>query len=242
MDHSVMTSRKVLPMIVLLALSTNGLMGQEEIPRATVSVRSGYTTFDFSELNKVMEDAAAYYRTKGIPLKVQTFHPGNAFIGGEFRINRKDIRVGFGMYYTNTMGFAGYRDGAGTLKVRSSAGFLAAQVIGGLNLSQWQGGDLYIAGKFGMLFGDWKLSEEVMFEDFPSYSGTTETEASAEGFFLEAVVGLRYGLFEWISAEVETGYRFGGVHDLLINGQEAGIGFEPSGFVLGIGVEVELSR
>ena len=222
--------------VVLLFPSTLEAQGDSRV----FFVRTGLTRFDLGELKEIMREAVAYYRNEGLPMELQEAYPANGLIGAEVVQTMGLIRIGAGFYYSRTLAFSGFRDNSGTIRIRSDVSALMGQAIFGLRAWFWPDGSIYFCLKPGIFFGEWELSESIVFGVLTNLNREERIEARAAGFFGDAVVGVNQRVLPWLLGEFEVGYRESHTAKLeRVKGGPLGPGFNASGFVVGISMGVE---
>jgi opacity protein-like surface antigen len=225
--------------VLLVSSCSAGLLAQDSTS-FSILFGGGYTSFQLDDMKKVLRNGADYYTAAGVPVHPQVNFPSNAYGSVEATVRGPIFRYALRGAWTQTMGFFGYQDVAGRLRLKSTVSAVLIRVSLTYPIASGEDLELYVGGGSGLMMATWKLEQEVVFTNAPEENFSDLMTASAVGYQLEPVLGLRYRLFGNVLLEWEAGYRYTPVTLLDAEGEELKYGIDLSGFEVGLSVGVDL--
>lgn len=199
----------LLTCLCLVAGTTTAPAQPMEDRRWFVTYGYGRSEFDLQQIRDFLWEFVEEYRDIGVPLTRQLNFPPNHLHSLEVTRSEGLLRLGVGAAASNSMAFAGYRDGAGSVRLRIKASMVLLYAHAGIRnirLGEW--GMSYLSLKAGKLIGKIESEEELVLYDYPEISGKRTKDARILPTSLTAVAGIDMFPYDRIVVGVEAGYRF----------------------------------
>ena len=236
-------NRITILLIILSIFNTYGYSDEKEKKgEFSVSLKTGYNEFNLNNVKDLYNNIIVEYKTLSIPLKKQTFFPGNYFISvdAEYYLFQS-VALGINYTQSQTQAFSRYRDYSGRLFVDGSIDVFFLEIFLQKDFFINENLDLFIIPFAGKVSSTSKIIQLAEVFDLKSvtkfyfdgsgfsYGLKAGVQYTVKPFCAKLYCGLRNAEFDEIDFEIS-------VDKNVINIGQGKLEHDFSGWLIGIGL------
>jgi hypothetical protein len=175
----------------------------------SMNFSSGYSAFSMKEAKDGFNKARAYYAEDNINIPMQKLYPAGIIteLSGLFNAG-KGYHTGFGIQFGSTSAVSSYKDIYGSLKLNSTAGFVAMNWITRKYFPVFSSFRPFAEAALGITFGRYALNSELKYNTLSRYNISKDASESSVGPSVQAAAGAEYWLNGFIKIYLKAGYNY----------------------------------